>query len=97
MHAKDMQAGIEDRSNYFNQTSSNIDTWTSRSKSVLDYLGNIEYFFYLLIIYLLGMNTALLLTGIYLYQIPEERQIPETGSKDESLIERAHRLLESSP
>ena len=101
IHAKDMQARIEDWSNYLNQTSSNIDTWISRSKSVADYLRSIEYFFYLLIIYLLGINTALLLTGIYLYQIAGEsidRSIQETGDRAyESLIERAHKLLESSP
>ena len=97
LHVKDIQARIEDWRNNLNQTSSNISTWISRSRSVAEYLRSIEYFFYLLIIYLLGINTALLLTGISLYQSSVERQFRETKKQGyESLIDQAHELLESS-
>jgi len=63
-YIKEIQAKIEDWGNYLNRTSINIDTWISRTKIMREYLRNTEYFLYTLIIYLIGLNTTLLLTGI---------------------------------
>ena len=74
-NVKQVQTEIETWSNILNQTSSNIDTWIDRSKILNAYLTSTQYLLYTLAIYLIGLNTSLLLTGIFFYKQYSSRMI----------------------